>query len=178
MDQDAILKKVEEETKKIYSDLPHPLPFHGWHHIFFVRKQALRFCAELKADPFLVEIAALVHDLNYVAKTDSGVAGGKDLRTTILQTCGLDQEIIGKIEDIVCYGDISTRDSDISPEAQALSDGDTLFKTLPITPILFARLFMEEKNTKLEKMARRIVEIQRPLFDQELYFYSNGAKNI
>src|SRR4051812_21593630 len=115
MDKDAILAKVREETHRIYLNVSHELPFHGWHHIEFVRKHALRFCDELNADPFLVEIAAYVHDLNYVAKVEL-VEGGKDLRLDVLTSAGLESSLCNRIESIVKEADIASRKEDTSNE--------------------------------------------------------------
>ena len=176
MNKDAILEAIKDQTHAIYKNVSHDLPFHGWHHILFVHKHALRFCEELNADPFLVAAAAYVHDLNYVAKADSITAAGKDLRVDVLKKSGVDDKTIHLIETIIDQGDIYVRDNNILPEAKALSDGDTLFKALPITPILFAKLFMDEKNIKIKKMANTIVDIQTPLFQKEIYFYSDSAQ--
>lgn len=47
-----------------YAPLNQDLLFHGCHHIDFVTRKALEFAPELRADPELVEVAALVHDVN------------------------------------------------------------------------------------------------------------------
>lgn len=176
MNKDAILEAIRKDTFEIYQNVSHDLPFHGWHHILFVHKHALRFCEELKADPFLVAAAAYVHDLNYIAKIDSGSSAGKELRLETLSKLDIDPVIIDQIETIIRQSETSNQSKDISAEAKALSDGDNLFKALPITPILFARLFLQERNWKLEKLANGIVDIQTPLMEQDIFFYSNGAK--
>jgi uncharacterized protein len=65
---------------------------------------------------------------------------------------------------------------DISAEAMALSDADTLFKAHPITPVLLAPLYMQETGSSLGELAQKIVGEQVPLRDDGIYFYSESAK--
>jgi uncharacterized protein len=58
----------------------------------------------------------------------------------------------------------------------ALSDADTLFKALPITPVVLAPLYMRETGKTLRELADKIVGEQVPLRDDGIYFYSDSAK--
>jgi len=65
------LELLTSKIKAIYLENKDKLPFHGWHHVSFVHKKALEFAKDTGADQFLVESAALVHDLNYIIKPNS-----------------------------------------------------------------------------------------------------------
>lgn len=65
---------------------------------------------------------------------------------------------------------------ELSDEAKALADADTLFKAIPTTPILFASKFITQNKYDVEKLGHKIVEEQKPLMDSGTYFYTNIAK--
>ena len=150
--------------------------FHGWPHVSFVAKNARKFAIELKADPAIAEIAGLVHDLNYLVAARSDASEGSHLRAKTLRDAGLDSQSISVIEDVVIAAETHTRGRNISREAMALSDADTLFKALPITPVVLAPLYMRETGRSLRELAEKIVGEQVPLRDEEIYFYSESAK--
>ncbi|MGM0422458.1 MAG: HD family phosphohydrolase [Pseudomonadota bacterium] len=165
-------------VKQLYADSPF-LPFHGWHHIEFVYKKAAVFAADLKADIPFTQSCALVHDMNYLARPGaySPPAAGKTLRQEILSKSGFDQDHIDQIETVVVTAETAVRDAEISLEAMALADADTLFKVLPTTPILFTSRFMDQNNYNIGRLAQKIVAEQQPLIAQDIYFYSALAKD-
>ena len=70
---------------------------------------------------------------------------------------------------------MATRHRDISIEAQALSDADTLFKALPVTPVMLAHRYLTENGISLRELASKIVGEQRGVHDAGFYFYSQEA---
>jgi uncharacterized protein len=162
--------------EKLYALQTREVPFHGWHHVKFVAVNARRFAIELGADMVRTEIAALVHDVNYLVAARSDAADGETLRHDILAEVGMTNYAISTIEDIVVTAETQSRGKDISPEAMALSDADTLFKALPITPVVLAPLYMRETGSSLRELAEKIVGEQVPLRDNGIYFYSDSAK--
>ena len=60
MDQSSILKKTEEFT---HQTLEGEGAGHDWWHIHRVRNTALALAREEQADVFIVELAALLHDI-------------------------------------------------------------------------------------------------------------------
>lgn len=162
------------QTKKI--SFWRRVTFHGWPHVSFVAKNVRKFAVELKADPAVSEIAALVHDLNYLVAPRSDASEGSRLRAKILREAGLDARSISLIEDVVTAAETHVRGPDISREAMALSDADTLFKALPITPVILAPLYMRETGRSIRELAEKIVGEQVPLREDEIYFYSESAK--
>ncbi|HEY1917561.1 MAG TPA: hypothetical protein VGH27_18485 [Streptosporangiaceae bacterium] len=167
-------------VRKILADLyegqTRSVPFHGLHHVHFVADKARDFAYELGADAATAEIAALVHDVNYLIDARGDAAVGSHLRSTILKDAGLDNASIAVIEDTVISAETRVRDDSISREAMALSDADTLFKALPITPVVLAPLYMRETGRSVRELAEKIIHEQVPLRDSGIYFYSDSAK--
>ncbi len=160
----------------LYAGQSKEIPFHGWHHVKFVAVNARRFASELAADALQAETAGLVHDVNYLVAARSHASAGRFLREKILREVGLSDDAIAVIEEIVVTAETNSRGSDISPEAMALSDADTLFKALPITPVVLAPLYMRETGRSLRELADKIVSEQIPLQESGIYFYSDSAK--
>ncbi|HEY3749441.1 MAG TPA: HD family phosphohydrolase [Pseudonocardiaceae bacterium] len=151
------------------------LPFHGWHHVSFVRAKGAQFAAHNGADVSLVETAALVHDLNYLVERNSAASAGGALRMRILAEAGVPEAAAAWIDAVVDEAEMATRHRDISIEAQALSDADTLFKALPVTPVMLAHRYLTENGISLRELASKIVGEQRGVHDAGFYFYSQEA---
>lgn len=144
------------------------------HHANFVAAKALKWASGLTVDRELLEAAALTHDLNYVVDTQSDAAAGSALRRRCLKAAGFSSGDILSIERIILSASLENRRPGTRPEsleAQLLSDADTLFKALPITPIVLAHLYIRETNTELRRLADNIVESQEPLLASSTYFY-------
>ena len=130
--QCALPEKTITELERRVRELCHRyadrLPFHGWHHVSFVRAKAVAFAQHNGADRTVVEVAALVHDVNYLVRRNSPAAAGRQVRLELLTECGVEERVARWIDEIVDEAEMATRDRYISLEAQALSDADTLFK--------------------------------------------------
>lgn len=176
MSNQSVTSNLQHLVQTLYEPLNHELLFHGWHHIYFVTRKALEFAPELQADPLLVEAAALVHDVNYIVDKKSDVEAGAQLRNELLTQAGFSPTIIEQIESIVTEASTKNRSAAISSEAKALSDADSLYKVVPIGPIIFSSKYIAETGVDLHKWADRIVREQRPLLDQDIFFYSATAK--
>lgn len=170
----AELIQLRKNLKCLYEQNKGKLLFHGWHHIMFVTKKAVQFAKTINADVFLVETAALVHDLNYIVKDFSEPDAGQSLREKILQDSGYSKSQAHMVERII--EEAHNKQQNISPEAKALSDGDTLFKALPILPVLFAYKYLEQNKIDIGTLAKKIIEDQKSLFDEGVYFYTETAK--
>ncbi|HEY3631233.1 MAG TPA: hypothetical protein VGL21_10065 [Jatrophihabitantaceae bacterium] len=171
----ASIDAVARAVQRLCSRYAASLPFHGWHHVSFVRAKAVEFADLNGSDAAVVETAALVHDVNYVVRRNSPASAGRTLRRTILDEAGVSAEVAGWIEDIVTEAEMATRDAHISLEAQALSDADTLFKALPVTPVVLAHRYLAENGVSLRELADKIVGEQRPAHDDGYYFYNERA---
>jgi uncharacterized protein len=151
------------------------LPFHGWHHVSFVRTKSARFAAANGSDVHFVETAALVHDLNYLVARNSPASAGRALRMRILAKAGVPAVTARQIDAVVDEAEMANRHRDISLPAQALSDADTLFKALPVTPVVLAHRYLVENGVSLRELATKIVGEQQDKQDDGYYFYSREA---
>jgi uncharacterized protein len=166
---------VERYVYQLCQRFAQRLQFHGWHHVSFVRAKAVEFAEANGADPGLVETAALVHDLNYIVQRNSPAAAGGSLRLQILGLADVSPATAQRIDEIVRDAEMAGRHPDISLEAQALSDADTLFKALPVTPVVLAHRYLAENGVSLRELANKIVTEQQTVHDEGYYFYNPEA---
>ena len=171
----VIVDAVGDRVHRLCREYADRLPFHGWHHVNFVRTKAAGFARHNGADAAVVEVAALVHDVNYLVLRNSPAAAGRSLRREILAECGVPAWIARWIDEIVDEAEMATRGRDISLEAQALSDADTLFKALPVTPVVLAHRYLRENGLSLRELADKIVGEQCDVHDEGYYFYNPEA---
>lgn len=171
----AAVDAVERHVRRLCQRFAERLTFHGWHHVGFVRAKAVEFAEVNGSDVAVVETAALVHDVNYVVRRNSPAAAGQGLRLEILAKAGVARPVAGRIERIVREAEMSARHRDISLEAQALSDADTLFKALPVTPVVLAHRYLAENGVSLRELADKIVGEQQHVHEDGYYFYNPDA---
>ncbi|KOV79294.1 HD family phosphohydrolase [Nocardia sp. NRRL S-836] len=171
----SVIADVEQRVRRLCEDLAAKLQFHGWHHVSFVRDKAVHFAERNGAAADVVEVAALVHDLNYMVRRNSLPTDGAALRRKVLFIAGVCVGDIDWIERIVVEAEMRTRHRDISLEAQALSDADTLFKALPVTPVVLAHKYLQENGISLRELAHKIVGEQVGKADDGYYFYDEEA---
>lgn len=167
-----LLQELTERVRNLYDSFTSGLPFHGWHHVEFVRAKASLYADKNGANVAIVEAAAILHDLNYMVKRNSRVSAGEDLRKAILEDLNVASGTISWIERVIREAETEARDETAGLEAQALSDADTIFKALPITPVLLAHLYMEETGENLEQLCARIIRDQVKLHEKGIYFYN------
>jgi uncharacterized protein len=172
---DASIDAVARSVQRLCTRYAAKLPFHGWHHVSFVRAKAVEFAELNGSDVAVVETAALVHDVNYIVRRNSSAAAGRRLRLEILATAGVAKPVAAWIDRIVREAEMAVRHREISLEAQALSDADTLFKALPVTPVVLAHRYLAENGVSLRELADKIVGEQRPAHDDGYYFYNERA---
>jgi uncharacterized protein len=166
---------VERHVHQLCRRFAERLPFHGWHHVSFVRAKAVEFAEANGSDTAVVETAALVHDVNYIVQRNSSAAAGRRLRLEILAEAGVANPVAVHIDRIVREAEMAVRHQNISLEAQALSDADTLFKALPVTPVVLAHRYLVENGVSLRELANKIVGEQRDVHAEGYYFYNPQA---
>jgi uncharacterized protein len=168
---------LADNLKKLYySEKCKGLLFHGWHHIYLVSQKSVEFADEFPAvNKELLQAAALTHDLNYVIETNTEPEVGKELRQQYLSEAGFNAEEQEEIESMIMEEHTATRHANISDAAKALSDADSLFKIMPITPVILASHYIVENKVDLQKWADKIIREQKPLMDQGIYFYTKQA---
>jgi uncharacterized protein len=171
----AALTIVDAQVRSLCARYAKRLPFHGWHHVSFVRSKAVQFARANGAEVSVVETAALVHDVNYLVRRNSPAAEGGRLRGNLLEQAGIRAGTIDWIERIVVEAEMANRGRDISLESQALSDADTLFKALPVTPVMLSHRYLAENGITLRELADKIVGEQQHKIDDGYYFYNPEA---
>src|SRR3989442_977346 len=92
---------VEQQVRQLCERYADKLPFHGWHHVSFVRARAAGFGGVKGAEVTGAETAALVHEVNYMGPGNSTAADGRGLRVEILAKAGLPQPAAVWIDRIV-----------------------------------------------------------------------------
>lgn len=122
--EDLILK-TEEFVKQ---ELGEDSSGHDWYHIERVRKNALYIMKkESKGDRFIIEMAALLHDISDVKLNPSKEAGQKKL-AQFLESLGLDDGVTNKIVEVI--ESISFKGGQntvlLSDEAEIVQDADRL----------------------------------------------------
>jgi uncharacterized protein len=170
------LSDLERAVHQLYISAGNSLPFHGWHHVCFVTSKAVEFAKDRGADHWLVATAALLHDLNYLVRRNSEPEAGRSLRRRFLSDAGYEQPEIVRVEEIIEEAHTATRTAEISLEGSALSDADTLFKALPMTPVVFSHLYLTENGVGLSELGRKILDEQLPLVEQDIYFYDEELR--
>src|SRR5437660_6994312 len=95
------LAKIETGARARYATFTRGLPFHGWHHVEFVRARARGLAQKNGADVTIVEAAAIVHDLNYMVERNSLASTGRELRHELLTAAGVPGALTDRIDHIV-----------------------------------------------------------------------------
>lgn len=177
MNQNEKINILRTKIKEVYDEHSKELLFHGWHHINFVSKKAVEFAKSIKADLFIVDASALTHDLNYIVEPNSEPEVAKEMRKNIFLDSGFSIDEIEHVENVIMESHMRTRSEEISLEGKALSDADTLFKSLPTTPIFFASKYITQNKVDIYKLAKKITDEQNPLMEKGIYFYTQEANN-
>jgi len=119
-----LLKETEDYVKSV---LEGDSSGHDWWHIYRVRILAIRIAEYEKADPFLVELAALLHDVDDWKLAEHEEEGQKTKKW--LQSCGVEDQIIEKISAIiegVSFKGAGVNTSTNDLECRVLQDADRL----------------------------------------------------
>lgn len=154
------------------------LLFHGWHHIQFVHDKSIEFAQELNANVTIVASAVLVHDLNYIfTEKLEPEAANLQIKEHLIAAGFAEDEVSNMLAIIESAHTGHRANAQLTDEAKALSDADTLFKALPITPILFASKFITENKYDIRKLANKVVGEQEPLILSDQYFFTQLAKD-
>lgn len=99
MTQQDIIQKTAEYIKGEFSD---DSSGHDWWHIYRVWKNAATICKQEKADSFIVELAALLHDLDDWKFNESGDETPLRARAW-LDSCSVDSSIADKVCEIITH---------------------------------------------------------------------------
>ncbi|WML40289.1 HD domain-containing protein [Neobacillus sp. OS1-2] len=114
--------------KFVRSELGEDATGHDWYHVDRVRRNALHICKkEMTGDPFIIEIAALLHDIPD-EKLNESVAAGRAKLSSYFQTIALpekDRNHITEIIESISYKG-GKRTALLSVEAKIVQDADRL----------------------------------------------------
>jgi uncharacterized protein len=153
------------------------LLFHGWHHIQFVHRKAIEFAGYLKCDIEKAAVASLVHDLNYIFSDKLEPEAARAQIIYYVTNANYPPKYAEEIADLIEDGHLAYRGTrQLSNEAKALADADTLFKAIPTTPIVFSSKFITQNHYDLKKLGHKIIDEQKPLMESDTYFYTELAK--
>ena len=97
-DKEKIIKLTEDFVKETLNEAEGG---HDWWHVYRVRKLALRIGEEENADLFVVQLAALLHDIADPKFNNGDEAIGPRLARNFLNRLEVDQEIIDHIDAII-----------------------------------------------------------------------------
>jgi uncharacterized protein len=118
------MEKVEQQVREL---LQHDASGHDWYHIDRVRKLAMQLQREEGGDAFIIEMAALLHDVPDEKLNDSAEAGMKKLERILasVQISDKDKEHILAIIANMSYkggngGEVTTLEGKIVQDADRL----------------------------------------------------------
>lgn len=119
---------IQRTEKYVRHEFAEEATGHDWFHVDRVRKNAMHIWRlENKGDPFVIELAALLHDVPD-EKLNESAESGREKLTSFLKTAGLTEEtrkqIIEIIESISFKGGNNRPISSI--EAKIVQDADRL----------------------------------------------------
>ncbi|MBW2972147.1 HD domain-containing protein [Candidatus Woesearchaeota archaeon] len=122
-------KIIESTAAHVREKLSGEETGHDWWHSERVRKTALHIAKEEGADTFIVELAALLHDIaDYKFNSMDDSAGPKAARE-ILQTLGADEGTISHVCEIIetiSFKGAGSESKIKTKEAMAVQDADRL----------------------------------------------------
>ncbi len=122
MPNNEILKRVEEIVKK---QCENDSTGHDWTHVDRVRKIALLIAKKEGGDPFIIELAALLHDVEDWKTKDAG--SGKAAK--ILEQAGADKDVTNYVVRIISkisFKGIDNDDKMGTIEGKIVQDADRL----------------------------------------------------
>jgi len=129
MNKDELIQKTELFVKETLEGAE---AGHDWSHIERVVRNARKIGAEEKADPFVTELAALLHDIADSKFHDGDESLGPERASGFLRELGLPEDVVEHVEQIVRH--ISFK-NELEPshekafdsiELQVLKDADRL----------------------------------------------------
>ena len=98
MNKQKIIERIMERVKK---DLENEGSGHDWWHVYRVWKMAKRIAKEESADPFTVELAALLHDIADWKFHNGDDTVGPRMARRILSRQGISEKIIDHVCEII-----------------------------------------------------------------------------
>ncbi len=123
------LSTVEKTIQLVKDTLGKDSTGHDYFHIMRVKALAVRLATEEGADAYVVELAALLHDIADWKFHDGDLNAGPRVATEWLQSLGERAEIIDKVAEIikeVSYKGAGVKTTPASIEGKVVQDADRL----------------------------------------------------
>jgi uncharacterized protein len=114
MTQQDVIQKTVEYIKKEFS---HDSSGHDWWHIYRVWKNAITICEHEKADAFIVQLAALLHDLDDWKFNETGDETPHRARAW-LDSCAVKIPVAEKVCEIIMH--ISYKGANVENKMKSL----------------------------------------------------------
>ncbi len=119
---------IEKTAEYIKQEFSSDSSGHDWWHIYRVWKNALNICEHEKADKFIVQLAALLHDLDDWKFNPDGDETPVRARAW-MKECGVDDGISNQVCEIIAH--LSFKGADVknkinSMEGMIVQDADRL----------------------------------------------------
>ena len=114
MTQQEIIQKTAEHIKQEFSD---DSSGHDWWHIYRVWKNAITISEHEKADSFIVQLAALLHDLDDWKFNDREDETPQRARAW-MESCSVDSHIIEQVCEIIMH--ISYEGANVENEMKSI----------------------------------------------------------
>jgi len=114
------LQRIEEICHAGFEDVGS----HGWEHVERVRALCRRIGRSERADPIILDVAALFHDT--MRASDDHALESAEFADTVLPLMGFDPEFCDRVHEAIAAHSFSTGRIAESIEAKVLSDADRL----------------------------------------------------
>jgi uncharacterized protein len=114
MNQEHVIQKTAEYMKEEFHN---DTSGHDWWHIYRVWKNALAICKHEKANEFIVQLAALLHDLDDW-KFNEGEDETSQRAKAWMESCNVDPEIIKHVCEIIQH--ISFKGANVENQMNSL----------------------------------------------------------
>ena len=122
MNQAQLLRQAEAFVK---TELQHDSSGHDWYHICRVTKLARKIALQEKADVFICEIAALLHDIADEKLNESKEAGLQKVENWLTQN-GANKETTDQVMEIISTLSYSAEKQMQTLEGKVVQDADRL----------------------------------------------------
>ena len=126
LNEEEVIKAAEEFAKRMSVE---DASGHDWHHVERVRRLALKICEEEGGDRFVVELAAILHDVGIRAEHERGVdhaEEGARIADEFLSELGVPDDVREKVVEAIRHHRYGKKARAPSLEAAILQDADRL----------------------------------------------------
>jgi uncharacterized protein len=162
------LQKMEEICRAGFEDVGS----HGWEHVERVRALCRKIGKSEKADPIILDVAALFHD-TMRAGTDHALESA-EFANTVLPLMGFDHEFCARVHEAIFAHSFSAGRMANSIEAKVLSDADRL-DAIGAIGVYRTVQYNLEHGYPVERVAQHIRE---KLLKLEALLYTETAKKM